>query len=202
MLPEAARCLHGPGPRRRRKRSRADRLGARGARSVSRLRGRRATPFAHQESSRARRPDEGFAKKAIIPGSAARTIGNARTASGPRSGLQSDAFHPQQHGRPGRRSAWVGMPRQDHQYSKPTAARSLLFFRPASVSDCLGDEGVVRRQGLDAAWMAAARWGRSGRSLAPTTAFAQDVISRTRLVGFSFFARTAEQDPSSHRLDY
>lgn len=57
-LPEAARCLHGPGPGAVRKRSRADRLGAGGARSISRPPGRRAAPFAQEESSGGQRPDE------------------------------------------------------------------------------------------------------------------------------------------------
>jgi hypothetical protein len=45
-LPEAARCLHGPGPGAVRKRSRADGLDAGGAQSISGLPGRRAAPFA------------------------------------------------------------------------------------------------------------------------------------------------------------
>jgi hypothetical protein len=52
-LPEAARCLHDPDLGAVRKRSRADRLGAGGARSFSRLPERRAALFAQEESSRA-----------------------------------------------------------------------------------------------------------------------------------------------------
>ena len=115
MLPEAARRLHGPGPRCRRNRSRANRLGARGARSVSRLRGRRAAPFAHSgivtSAATGRR---------LWPRRQSFRLGrrnDRQRADSERSrvGASEWAFHPQQHGRPGRRSAWVGMPRHDHQ---------------------------------------------------------------------------------------